>query len=123
MNYIKKRKMAFGFAFEGLWQSLKREAHLKIHFSAAILVVAAGLFINLSKLEWVAIAICIALVLMAELFNTAVEKICDLVQPELDPRIKYIKDLAAAAVLMACLAALITGLLIFWPYVYQTFTF
>lgn len=116
MTYLKNRKNAFVYAFSGLWQAFKKEAHVKIHVLAALFVISAGFYFKLSKWEWICIFGCIALVMAFELINTAVENLCDLVTKEHHPGIKYIKDISAAAVLLVCVFSVIAGLLIFLPY-------
>lgn len=116
MNYLRNRKNAFYFAFSGLWAAMRREPHMRIHVVATVLVTLAGFYFKITKMEWVAVLACITLVLVLELINTALEKICDLVHPHQHPTVKYIKDIAAAAVLLACIFAVLTGLLIFLPY-------
>ncbi|MBL0145047.1 MAG: diacylglycerol kinase family protein [Chitinophagaceae bacterium] len=104
---------SFRYAIEGLVSVFKSEMNFKIHFVIAIGVICAGLYFKLSKLEWAFIIQCIAMVLCAELFNTAIEKLCNKVQPNIDPQIKWIKDVSAAAVLITAIAAAITGIIIF----------
>lgn len=116
MSYLKNRKNAFGYAFSGLWQAVKKEAHIKLHVLAAILVVSVGFYFNISPMEWICISACIAFVFCMEIINTAIERLCDMVMPDQHPTIKYIKDIAAGAVLIACAFAVITGLIIFLPY-------
>ena len=77
-NEIKK----FGYALRGLRILFAGERHAQIHLIAAVLVIAAGLFFNISHQEWTIVAIAIAAVIAAEAFNTAIEKLCDIVQPE-----------------------------------------
>ena len=121
MTYLKKRLKAFGYAFSGLYLAFKSEPHLKIHLGITALVIAAGLYFSISKAEWFAVSLCIALVISLELVNSAMEKLCDLYSKEFDLRIKYIKDVAAGAVLVASVFAAIAGIVIFLPYVKQLF--
>ncbi|MDI1353372.1 MAG: diacylglycerol kinase family protein [bacterium] len=116
MTYLKKRLRAFKFAFSGIYEAFVTEAHIKIHTVITVLVIAAGIYVSITKLEWILIALAIALVFMSELFNTAIEKICDFNHPGQHPNIKFIKDISAAAVLFGAVFALIVGLLIFYPY-------
>ncbi len=83
---------------------------------SAGLAVALGFYVGLNRWEWVAIAGAIGLVWMAELFNTALEVVVNLVSPERHPLAGKAKDIAAAAVLMAAVTAATVGLLVFWPY-------
>jgi diacylglycerol kinase (ATP) len=116
MKILKDRKNAFGFAFSGIQQALKKEANLQIEFITAGLVILCGLHFSISKSEWLAVLICITLVICFEIFNTAIEEICDLVSREQHPVIKYIKDISAAAVLISCILAVVVGLIVFIPY-------
>ena len=119
MGYIKKRFFAFKVAFQGLLLFFREGAHAKIHFLAAWLVVFLGWFFNISKTEWMVSLLCIALVLSLEAVNSAIEYLVDLASPDFHPLAKKSKDIAAAAVLIAAIFALIIGLLIFLPYLYQ----
>ncbi len=119
MSYLKKRSNAFKAAFAGLNQAFKSEPHLKIHLIFTVIVIIAGIYFSISKPEWFAVGLCIALVISLELINSAMEKMCDLYSKEYDPRIKYIKDVAAGAVLVASIFAAVTGVFVFWPYVKQ----
>lgn len=114
MSYLKKRIKAFGFAFSGLFQAFKCEKHLQLHSIIAVLVIVAGIFFDISIRKWLAVAGCITLVISLELINSAIEKLCDLYSTEQNPKIKYIKDVSAAAVLVASIFAAIVGVIIFW---------
>jgi diacylglycerol kinase (ATP) len=116
VDYFKKRQTAFYYAFRGLGKAIVRESHMRIHCGAALLVVLAGFYFRISRLEWLAVLTFICLVPVAELFNTVAERVCDLVTTEQRPEIAYIKDISAAAVLIVCIAAVIAGLLVFLPY-------
>jgi diacylglycerol kinase (ATP) len=116
MNYLKNRLKAFGYAFSGIRDSFLKETHMKLHLLSAVLVVALGLFLNVSKTDWLILALAIALVIAFEMINTAIEKLCDVIKPEQDPKIKYIKDVAAGAVLVVCVFALVAGFYVFLPY-------
>ena len=95
--------------------AFKEEPNFRIHVVATIMVIAAGLYFKLSTTEWLAIVIVIGLVLLTELLNTAIENIADFISPERHEKIKTIKDIAAAAVLISTIVALMVGLLIFVP--------
>lgn len=105
----------FGYACSGLGYALKSQLNFKVHICAAILVAIAGYWLNLAASEWLWLIAAIALVLMAELLNTAIEVLVDLVSPEIHPKAKIIKDVAAAAVLVTAIAAAGIGLIIFIP--------
>jgi diacylglycerol kinase (ATP) len=105
------------YACTGLWQSFRKEKHMQIHLVSAMLVVLAGLYFGISRWEWVAVSGCITLVMVTEIINSALEKICDLITLERNPTIKYIKDISAAAVLLSCIFAVVTGFLVFGKYI------
>ena len=119
MSYIKKRISAFGYAFNGLWYSFKSEAHLKIQLLAALVVIVLGFYFSVTSSEWAILLICCGSVISLELVNSAIEKLCDLITTEQNPKIKYIKDVMAGAVLVASMTAAVIGILIFYPYFKQ----
>ena len=112
MNRIFK---SFAYAFAGLIYAFKTQMNFKIHCLATVLVIILGFYVGLSFTEWLWIAGAIALVLVVELLNTAIEVLVDLVSPQQNPKAGAIKDIAAAAVLISALLSLIIALLIFVP--------
>lgn len=96
---------------------------MKIHFAAATGVLAFALFLDVSMLEFLFLFLAITLVVMAELFNTALEKAVDLAMPDYHPMAKIAKDAAAAAVLMAAIFAAIVGVFIFYEPIRAWFEF
>lgn len=94
---------------------LKNEHNSRIHLIAAASALILGLLLRIDLEEWIYIIIVTGLVFITELINSAVEMISDLIDPEVNPRIKQIKDYAAAGVLVAAITALIVGGLIFIP--------
>ncbi len=109
---------SFGFAIKGLKQGFKTELNFRVHIVAAALISVAGWYLEVSLLEWLAIIICIGSVLAAELTNTAIEGLVNLVSPEFNPRAGLIKDIASAAVLVVALMSLVVGLIIFVPKIF-----
>lgn len=105
----------FGYAFSGLGYAFKSQLNFKVHLLIAVLVGLAGYYFKLSRAEWLWIIVSIGLVLIAELMNTAIEVLVDLVSPEINPKAKIIKDVAASAVLVAAIMAASIGLVIFIP--------
>jgi undecaprenol kinase len=103
---------AFGYAFAGLGAAWRTQRNLRIHAAAAVGVVAVGVLLRLPPLSWALLALAMGLVLTAELLNTALEAAVDLVSPEDHPLAKQAKDVAAAAVLVASLAALAVGVFV-----------
>ncbi len=112
---LNKRLDSFRFALKGIALLFRSQINARIHLAATLLVAGAGLFFRLSGLEWCVIALCIAMVLVAEAFNTALEQLTDLVSPGHHPLAGKAKDLAAGAVLLAALGAAAAGAIIFLP--------
>lgn len=112
---FKKLMRSFGYAFKGLGYATKTQLNFRVHLMATLVAVFAGYALHISVNEWLWIALCIALVLICELFNTALESLVDLVSPDYNQLAGRVKDVAAAAVTIAALFALITGLIIFLP--------
>lgn len=114
-QYWTKRIKAFGYAFRGLADLLRTQAHAQIHLLAIVCVGAAGWYFKLSKTEWLAVVLAMALVLALEAVNTAIEYLTDLVSPDYHPLAGKAKDVAAAAVLIAAIGAVIVGGMVFLP--------
>lgn len=112
---FKRRIKSFQFAFEGLATFFKTQPNAWIHLFAAMLVCVAGFYFQLNKLEWFMVIIAIALVFITEMLNTAIEFLCDKVEPSIDPQIKRIKDISAAAVLLSAIIACMIGGIVFIP--------
>ncbi|HVI45412.1 MAG TPA: diacylglycerol kinase family protein [Chitinophaga sp.] len=117
-SYISRRIASFGYAFSGIAAFVKSEPHARIHVIATVAVVVAGCWYKLSTAEWMWVILAITLVWVTEMFNTVVEKIMDHLSPEYHPKVKWIKDVAAGAVLVAAIAAAIIGGLIFAPRIF-----
>lgn len=93
----------------------RSEHNARIHLAATLVLALCSCWLGVSTMEAIALLIVTALVWMAELFNTALEKMVDFTSHERKRELKYIKDLSAAAVLVTALAACATGILIFLP--------
>jgi diacylglycerol kinase (ATP) len=104
-----------GFALRGMFLLLRTEASIKIQFFIALLVTAAGFYFEISNTEWILQLFAIGLVMGIEGINTAIEKISDYIQPENDPKIGFIKDISAGAVMIVSIVASIIGLIIYVP--------
>ncbi|MEO6288042.1 MAG: diacylglycerol kinase family protein [Dyadobacter sp.] len=118
---IPKALRSFRYAGVGIYNLFRFENNARIHLIACIVVVFAGIFFQISPVEWLLIVIQIALVLSAEAFNTAIEKLADLVSADYHPVIKIVKDTAAAGVLILAVSAVIVGAVIFIPKVLLLF--
>lgn len=104
---------SFNYAIQGIIHTLRHERNMKIHYFGAILVLLAALFFDFSKLELIALFFCIALVIICEMFNTAIEQAVNLASKEYSEVAKIAKDVAAGAVLVAALTSLVIGYLLF----------
>lgn len=105
---------SFNYAIDGIIYSLRTQRNMRIHFVIAVVVLASGLLVRISRLEFLVLLFSIALVMMAELINTAIESAIDVVTTTFDPLAKIAKDVAAAAVLIASLNAVFVGYLVFF---------
>ena len=116
MRYLRGRLRSIGFAWQGLRWLVRTQANAQIHLLATILVLLAGWYVEVSLLEWALLIAAIGAVWTAEALNTAIECTIDLVSPAHHPLAGKAKDVAAAGVLIASVAAAAVGLLIFVPY-------
>ena len=106
---------SFGYAFQGIFNTIRTERNIKIHCAAAILVTIFGIWLQISQTEWMICFILFGLILALELVNTAVEATVDLFTEERKPLAKKAKDAAAGAVLIVAIFAAVIGILIFIP--------
>ena len=112
---FRKRLKSFVYAFNGIRLLLRHESSAWLHSLIGICTVAAGFLLDISGLEWMAVAIVCGCVLSAEALNTAIERLADEVSLEYSEAIKRIKDLSAGGVLLMAFAAAVVGLIIFVP--------
>jgi len=94
---------------------IKKEHNSRIHLFVAVLAIISGIFLNLNAIEWSLVVIIIGLVFITELINSAIERITDIFDPEINLKIKYIKDYTAASVLISAIISVIIGGIIFIP--------
>ena len=112
---------SLSFALSGLLDAARGQPNLRIQVVIAALAVIAGFVLRISRIEWIVIAVLIAVVIGLELLNTAIEAVVDLASPGFHPLAKSAKDTAAAAILVAAVGSVIAGLLIFLPRLWQLF--
>jgi diacylglycerol kinase (ATP) len=112
---IRNRIKSFSYALAGIRRFVWQEHNARIHLAATIAVVIAAFLLHVSRLESVALILVVGGVWATEMLNTCLEMIADIISPEEHPIIKFIKDLAAGAVLVAAVTAVIVGLIIFIP--------
>ena len=113
--FFRRRLQSIGYALAGIRQFFRREPNAKIHLVATLLVTGLAFLLKVTRMEAIALLLVTGFVWMAELCNTAIEKIMDQLSPRRDPAVQFIKDVAAAAVLVAALTALLTGAFVFTP--------
>lgn len=106
---------SFKVAFDGLKDALLHERNFRIQVVVFGFVIIAGFLFHISSIEWLIILLCASIVLSAEIFNSAIEKLCNHVTPDIHPLIKKIKDFSAASVLLAAIISVIIGAIIFLP--------
>jgi diacylglycerol kinase len=109
---------SFVYAWRGFLVAVREELNLKIHLLAAVVVVVMGFYYRITSNEWVALTILIAVVICLELINTSIENLTDLVTKEHHPLAGKVKDIAAAAVLVASIVSVIVGIIIFAKYIF-----
>lgn len=105
---------SFNNAINGIISTVKSERNMKIHLFAAVLVIIASLFYDLTRIEFIIICIAIALVIICELFNTAIEVVIDTLIGIYHPKAKVVKDTAAAAVFISALLSVVVAYVIFF---------
>lgn len=118
---FQKRIKSFTYAFRGIMRLVKKEHNARIHLVALVGVVVAGLVFRLGIVDWMAVVFASGMVFVSELFNTAIEKLADEVDPKWNERIGQVKDFAAGAVLVSALVAIFIGALVFIPRIMAMF--
>lgn len=108
-----------GYARNGLKLIIKNEKNFRAELIIAGIVILAGLFFGISHFEWIAISLVISIVLISEAINSAIEALCDAVSQDFKINIKYAKDVSAGAVWLSAFVSLITGVIVFLPYIIE----
>lgn len=116
-NFIIKRLKGGVYAIKGSYLLLKTEPSIQVQAGIAVLMVFAGFYFDISREEWMLQTLAIGLVMSLEGANTAMEEIADFIHPDFHTKIGLIKDFAAGAVFFAAVAAVIIGILIYYPYI------
>jgi diacylglycerol kinase len=115
---LKKHFISYKYAMRGIWLAFRYEPNMIIHLIATMVVLVLNTLLKVSRTDWLISLTLIGIVLMAEIFNTALEKLADRVTQDQDPMIGQAKDLAAGAVLIIGIAAVICAAIIYWPYAF-----
>ena len=106
---------AFQFAFSGLWYALRTQRNLRIQLAVAGMVAILGVWLELPADQWALLALTSGLVLIGEMINTVIEKLVDLVCPDYHPLAKIVKDVMAGVVVLAAIVAVLVGVLVLGP--------
>lgn len=114
-SFFSSRLASFRYAFHGWRYALRTQRNVWIHTAVAAAALILGLWLKLPPRDWALLVLTAAMVFAAEFLNTSIEAIVDLASPEIHPLAKIGKDMGAAAVLVAALAAILVGLLILGP--------
>ena len=113
---MKRSVQSFKHAFNGIYILMKEECNARIHAVLAIVALLMGYCLHISSIEWIVLCIVIGMVFAMEAINSAIENLADFAcNKNIEESIKKTKDLSAAAVLFAAIAALVVGLIIFLP--------
>ena len=120
---LKKRIKSFTYAFSGIIKSIKNEHNIRIHILLLIVAIIIAMMLKINYLEWCLLFIVIAMVITAELFNSAIEKLADIVNPDWNKKVMLLKDYSAGAVLVTAIVSLIVGCLIFVPKIIYVLNF
>lgn len=108
-----------GYARNGVKLIFRNERNFRIDIVVSILVITAGFLFKISHTDWIAISLVISIVFTAEVLNSAIEALCDTVSQDFKVNIKYAKDVSAGAVLISAVVSIITGLIVFIPYIIE----
>jgi len=109
------------FAIEGVLQAAKTQRHVRYHFLSAAAVLLVSYILGVSRVEFLIIALSAIAVLLAEMFNTAIEALVDILSPEYSEKARIVKDIAAGAVLVTAFGVAIIGYIILFPYLRDSF--
>ena len=114
-SMLSQKVKSLKYAMNGLHIAVQQEPNFRLQLALCAAAICLGLFFRISPFEWLLIITLSGLVFTAELFNTALEELCDMLNPTHDPHVAKIKDLSAAAVLAASVSALLVGIAVFLP--------
>ena len=121
VGFIRGRLRSIKFALRGMWLLMTTEDSIKAQVFFAMIATFMGFYFSISVNEWMAKILAIALLLVAEALNTAIEKIADFIHPDYDEKIGFIKDIAAGAPAFAAFFSLIIAGIIYIPKIIAIF--
>jgi diacylglycerol kinase len=120
-RFIKSRLKSLKHAFVGWWHVIKTQQNAWIHAVATVIVIIVAGWLNLPLRDWAVLLVTITMVWAAEFLNTALEIVVDLASPSVHPLAKAGKDVGAAAVLIAAMAAVGIGIMLLGPPLLEKF--
>ena len=112
-------RAGFRYAWDGILYAVRTQRNMCFHVVAGAVVVVLGVALHLSAVDWALLLLCITSVLVAEMGNTLIELLVDLVSPDYHPLAKRVKDVAAGAVLVMAIGSAAVGLTILGPPIWQ----
>lgn len=115
-------RRSFLFAVQGFRTTLRQERNIKVMLVAGACTIVAGFIVGLDATSWAVVLTCCGTVISAELFNTAIEKVVDLVSPEFHPLAGQAKDISAAAVWVLSLVVAVVGIIVFGRAIFLRFS-
>lgn len=116
MNLINRIRRKFGYAIRGLYIAFTSDNSFKVHFTAAIPIIVSGFLLDFNRFEWIVISFAIGQVLIAELFNTAIEYVVKMFTDEYHALAEKLLDISAGAVLMSVILSIVLGCFIYIPH-------
>jgi len=122
-NILRQHHISFQHAFAGLWWALTSQPNFRIHIALSIIVLFLSAYVHISTLEWTIIVFTIMFGLSAEMINTSLEAMTDLITKEWREEAKIAKDVAAGMMLTVAIGAVAVGLLVLGPKLFVAFGF
>ncbi|MDO4542170.1 MAG: diacylglycerol kinase family protein [Bacillota bacterium] len=121
MKKTKNIAESFYHAGQGLIHCIKYERNIRIHLLMAVIALILGLVLKINHYEFLVLFLLIAVVIVSEMINTAIENVVDMITEDFHPLAKVVKDITAGAVMFSCLVAVCIGLIIFVPHILELF--
>lgn len=118
---VTKRIRSFHYAFKGIKLFLKSQHNAWIHTVSAISVIILGFIFKVNLVEWILLIFAISFVFVAEIFNTAIEYLANIISSDYSEKVKEIKDISAGAVLISAITSVIIGVIVFLPKILHLF--
>lgn len=121
LELLEINPLRFKYPLQGFYRLVKKDFNFTLHLIIGLLVIVCGIYFSITKVEWLFVISAICLVMIVEAINTAIEYTVDLVTDSYHTLAKYAKDVAAFAVVLACIYAVVIGFTVFIPYIIRLF--